>query len=407
MDEYGHGTQVAGIIGAVSNNAMGVSGVNKNAKIMNVKFTGKYGKADSADFLEALRYAYVNGANIINVSWGGSWMPNSIETMINEMSAAGIVVVASAGNDDSTAPKYPAYFSKAVAVAATDRFDKRISMPTYTWGSNYGPWVDICAPGIDIYTTKSAAGQHFYANNFAGTSAAAPFVSAVAGMVKAMHPDYSRDQIVTMLLRGDTLPESNDIGKRLNALKALAPLPQAITGDYNADCVVDNADWTYWKSCFNQTSGACLAADGNHDGIVDSADFTVWMDHKGGMCAGGGGAGSVTETSPSNAPIGFAPITNVAQPATQENLNAVFNPVRGQSGKIAYTLSEPNDVSIMIYDLLGRESKNLLSESRLAGRYVDTWDGRDDSGRLVASGVYHVVTRVGKSVLKSKLVVVK
>jgi len=218
MDDNGHGTHCVGIIAAVGNNGVGVTGVNWKVKIMPLKFLDSSGSGYTSDAISAILYANKMGAKVISNSWGGTDSSRSLKDAIEASSA---VVVCAAGNDAEnidTTPLYPASYnsSNIIAVAATDYNDKLASF------SNYGSKsVDIAAPGVMIRSTYS---DNRYAY-LSGTSMATPFVSGVAALVYASNSSLSSTGVKAKILSGaETLSSLN--GKvvsngRLNAANAV------------------------------------------------------------------------------------------------------------------------------------------------------------------------------------------
>jgi thermitase len=224
MDDNGHGTHVAGTIGAVGNNGIGVVGVNWNVKIMACKFLDAKGSGYIADAIECMNYFGAQkaaGVNIIatNNSWGGGGYSQALYDAIN--AKPDILFIAAAGNsgtnNDVTA-SYPANYDlpNVVAVAATDSADALAS-----W-SQYGRrTVDIGAPGVNIYSTLP---HNSYAN-YSGTSMATPHVTGLAGLIKAKYTDANWQTIKNRILStGDnvsSLTAKTLTGKRINANNAL------------------------------------------------------------------------------------------------------------------------------------------------------------------------------------------
>ena len=185
MDDYGHGTHVAGIIGAVSNNKLGVAGTVWKTRIMALKFT-KNGKGSSASVGQAIYYAIENKADVINASFGGPDSSRYVEDAIKGANNAGILFVAAAGNDNSDNDKnpiYPANYNvpNVMSIMASDEKNRRAKF------SNYGKnTVDIAAPGDIIYST-SPGDRYTY---MSGTSMAAPYVAGAAALVKVQIGTY-------------------------------------------------------------------------------------------------------------------------------------------------------------------------------------------------------------------------
>lgn len=182
MDDNDHGTHVAGTIGAVGNNSLGVAGVNWRVKIMALKFLSADGSGFLSDAVEAIDYAILmkeRGVNIvaINASWGSAGFSFSLRQAIDRATSAGILFVAAAGNDGASTRFYPAAYQSALGVAALDRDGTHLAD-----FSNFGDWVDVAAPGRSILSTIPG---HRYAR-FSGTSMAAPHVTGLAGLVAAV-----------------------------------------------------------------------------------------------------------------------------------------------------------------------------------------------------------------------------
>lgn len=224
MDLDGHGTHVAGIIGAVGNNNLGVSGVNWNVQLMACKMTEDLdttsGAIDCLDFVKAMKD---QGVNIIATSnsYGGTEVYS--QALIDAIAAQqqdGILFVAAAGNsfqDNDLVPIYPAslFLPNIISVAATDRNDQMAAF------SNFGRYsTHLGAPGVDVLSTLP--GQVYGVDT--GTSMSTPFVTGVAALLKAAHPSWDWRTIRNQILAGgDTIPAlANTItGKRLNAYGAL------------------------------------------------------------------------------------------------------------------------------------------------------------------------------------------
>ncbi|RMG50675.1 MAG: tandem-95 repeat protein [Acidobacteria bacterium] len=182
MDDNDHGTHVAGTIGAVGNNGLGVVGVNWRVRIMALKFLGADGSGFLSDAIEAIDYAILmkeRGVNIvaINASWGSTGFSFSLRQAIDRATSAGILFVAAAGNDGVSTRFYPAAYQSALAVAALDRDGEHLAD-----FSNFGDWVEVAAPGRSILSTIPG---NRYAR-FSGTSMATPHVTGLAGLVASV-----------------------------------------------------------------------------------------------------------------------------------------------------------------------------------------------------------------------------
>jgi thermitase len=223
-DLYGHGTHVAGIAAAITNNAVGVAGVGFNTKLMNVKVLNDSGSGYYSWIANGITWAANNGAKVINMSLGGTSSSSTLESAINYAWSKGVVIVAAAGNNGNTAPVYPAYYPNCIAVAATDQNDARASF------SSYGNWVDVAAPGDSIYSTLP---NHNYKIGgissygvLSGTSMAAPHVAGLAGLVWST--SYGTDNASVRSRIESTADAISGTGTywhygRINAYEAVAP----------------------------------------------------------------------------------------------------------------------------------------------------------------------------------------
>ncbi|UCE26589.1 MAG: S8 family serine peptidase [Candidatus Coatesbacteria bacterium] len=199
MDYMGHGTHLSGIASAVTNNGKGVAGVNWNAKIMCLRVGWSafpYGYVGMDFCAQAMYYAANEGADAYNASWGNSnsgGLGAATDYFINHDG----VVVAAGGNDGGTSYSYLCGRNDVLAVAAINAIGKKASF------SNYGHWVDCCAPGANIHSTYyRGPTHHYYYYSMDGTSMAAPFVTGLAGLVRAKFPGYSESQVRDAILDG-------------------------------------------------------------------------------------------------------------------------------------------------------------------------------------------------------------
>jgi len=185
-DDNGHGTQVAGIAAAATNNATGIAGVCWACRIMPVKVMQSSGVANYSDIAAGILYAAQKGARVINVSLGGYSTSSTLKSAIQTAATTyGAVVVAGAGNDNVSTKFYPAAYEQVLAVAGTNQTDTKAAL------SNYGAWVDVSAPAVGIRTTFMG-GDYGVVD---GTSFATAFVSGVAGLLRSKNFDWSPDMV--------------------------------------------------------------------------------------------------------------------------------------------------------------------------------------------------------------------
>lgn len=226
MDENGHGTHCAGVIGAEADNDLGIAGINWNAKIMPLKFLGRGGFGTTKDAIEAINYAVDRkkaGVNvrIISASWGSTQYSKALEDAIRAAGENGILFVAAAGNsstDNDKRPHYPSNYDlpNVISVAALDRADTLASF------SNYGAkTVHVAAPGKEIVSTWLSEAYR----EASGTSMATPHVAGIAALIVANEPNISVEKLKARLISAvDKLDGLNGkvvSGGRINAAKAL------------------------------------------------------------------------------------------------------------------------------------------------------------------------------------------
>jgi len=209
----GHGTSCAGIAAASMNNALGIAGVAGDARIMPIRIA--YSTAPGNGWIttdqwlsDAIAWAYLHGADVLSNSWGGGPPSDQIHSAIRDAAAfgrggLGSVVIFAAGNDNTSPPSYPSLHVEAISVGATSPCDERKSPtscdPENFWGSNYGPGLDVSAPGVLIPATDiQGAGGYApgdYYLTFNGTSSATPQVAGLAALLICKFPHYEGTEI--------------------------------------------------------------------------------------------------------------------------------------------------------------------------------------------------------------------
>jgi len=228
-----HGTHVSGTVAAAGNNSVGVAGVAWGSRVMPLRALGADGTGTSYDVAQAVRYAAGLGndsgrlparaADIINLSLGGEPFTRSGQELYRQVRGSGVVVVAAAGNENSTAPSYPAAYDGVISVSAVDA-QRRI-----TRYSNTGGTIDIAAPGGDMSVDLNGDGypdgvlstggsieggsiRYTYAFS-SGTSFAAPHVAGVIALMKSVNPQLTPADIDAMLLRGELTDDLGPAGR--------------------------------------------------------------------------------------------------------------------------------------------------------------------------------------------------
>lgn len=224
MDENGHGTHCAGIVGAEGDNNIGIVGVNWHVEIMPLKFMGRGGFGSTKDAIAAINYVIArkkDGVNVrvISASWGSRSRSKALEDVIRKAGENDILFVAASGNDGTD--KYQHYPSgyklpNVLSVAALDRRDQLASF------SNFGAKdVHVAAPGKEILSTWLNGGYEEHS----GTSMATPFVAGVAGLVLSVEPNLSvkelRERLINTADKLDSLKGKVSSGGRVNAARAV------------------------------------------------------------------------------------------------------------------------------------------------------------------------------------------
>lgn len=222
----GHGTHVAGIVGAVTNNFIGISGIVPKVKILAVK-------AASDDIFnpyithgyEGIFYAASMGAKVINCSWGSQSNSNLENDVIRAVNSLGVCVVAAAGNDNTLTNFTPASYNGVLSVCAVDSMDRKASF------SNYSPTVDVSAPGVEILSSVPGNGY----TSWNGTSMATPIASGIVALARQKFPYLNVEEIYELVkTQTDNIDSLNQsyvglIGYgRVNAFKTLSVQPDTI-----------------------------------------------------------------------------------------------------------------------------------------------------------------------------------
>lgn len=321
IDDFGHGTHVAGIITSSTNNAKGIAGIQWQGKILAIKVLDEYGMGPIDIIAQGIRSAVENGAKIINMSFGNNVpfypIPETLNDALNFAQNQGVVLVVAAGNnnDDVSLGYWPANHPAVIAVAATDYQDQKASF------SNYGSKISLSAPGVGILSLR-ATGTDIYCDPFdpeecnfhiigndyywaSGTSMAAPHVVGLAALVLAKNKNLTSNQVTNILINGvdDLGLPSFDIDYgygRINAANSLTNMDTSsppfarisypfysmligskfkITGSASADnfsnYTIDYADSPFSSNWSNQ--GIALENNGNRpisDNLLANANLS-------------------------------------------------------------------------------------------------------------------------------------
>lgn len=250
IDGINHGTAIAGLIGAVGNNARGLIGVAFYAKIMPLRVLAGDGAGDVETLIKAIKYAVNNGAGIINLSLVGYDYSENLLDIIKWANSKGVVFVAAAGNTNSAiagidldfTPAYPACYGDnldnnwVLAISSVNVLDKKSSFANY--GSSC---IDLAAPGegftsLAFYHPEEDDFNDYYSYNWSGTSFATALVSGVAALVKSKNKSFTPDELVAALTDYSTNIDSKNIEYQgqlgfglVNAFDALSAKPVSIS----------------------------------------------------------------------------------------------------------------------------------------------------------------------------------
>jgi subtilisin family serine protease len=261
MDDNMHGTHVAGTIGAVGNNGVGISGVNWRVSLVGLKFLSGGGSGTLSDAVRAIEYANMMNIPITNNSWGGGGYEATLEAAIKAAGDKGFLFVAAAGNDSNnndSNPSYPASYklSNILSVAAVDSGDALASF------SNYGATtVHVAAPGVNILSTLPGA-QY---GRLSGTSMAAPHVTGVAALLKAASSDNNASRIKSRIMgSAESLPQlaGKVVSGRLNSASVFEEdsTPPSIVSNITFKTIgISRMDIQWMASGDDGTSGAATA----------------------------------------------------------------------------------------------------------------------------------------------------
>ncbi|NOU95444.1 S8 family serine peptidase [Paenibacillus sp. LMG 31456] len=240
MDDVGHGTHVAGVIGALVNNNLGVAGMSWYNRVMPVKVLDQSGAGTTYAVAQGIIWATDHGAKVINMSLGNYADANFLHDAVRYAYDHDVVLIAASGNDNTDRPGFPAAYPEVFAVAAADANKNKASF------SNYGDYIDVAAPGVSIAST--------YPNNqyaaLSGTSMASPHVTALAALIRSANPSLKNTEVMQIIR--DTAQDVGAKGKDnyfgyglidvAAALRSAKGVNETTKSQENAN--LDNTSWT-------------------------------------------------------------------------------------------------------------------------------------------------------------------
>ncbi len=239
QDDQGHGTIVAGVIGAKTDNNLGIAGVNPVSKILIAKAFDENGYGKEEDVVSAMLYLANNGANLINMSFGDYTYSQVMHDIVNYVASRGVILIGSAGNSSSPSPHYPSAFEQVISIGASDENDELANF------SNYGNSLDLLAPGTNILSL----GQNNTFVSASGTSLSAPFVTGVVSLILSLRPNLNYEEVRQILrtTANDVYDEGYDIYSGAGILNA----KKAVEAAFNSEISINSPGEDEWFSSEN------------------------------------------------------------------------------------------------------------------------------------------------------------
>ncbi len=460
-DFNGHGTHCAGIVAAINNNGYAVSspaggwgetnGAGNGVKVLplrigwDIRITGQVGMDFAAS---AFVYAADNGARIASCSWGSSntgGLGDAMDYFLYDNSDQVRLIFKAAGNDNDEASDYMLDRSDVIGVASTDENDVKSSFSTY------GAFVDISAPGSNIVSTyhdhTNPAGD--YIATLSGTSMATPLAAGVAALIWSANPSLTALDVQQILynnaddiysIPGNAAYAGKLGAGRVNAFTALQDpsLPVELVSftastfenqiqlRWTTASEVSNAGFEIYRSAANKENFKKIASYENHPELVGQGSSNKSNSYSyidGDVVAGGNYYYKLADVSYSGERKfshvievrtrgrGINTLTDAAVPNSYELQPAFPNPfnpsTRIKFGVPQNSLVTPDQVSLTVYDNLGRKVRELYAGNLLPGYYETEWNGRNSAGQPVASGLYFIVYTGNYEKLVQKVMLIK
>lgn len=186
IDPNGHGTAVASVIGAATDNGVGIAATGPATRILPVRVLNRNGAGSTSDVANGIVYAVDRGAAIVNLSLGSTRRTAAVREAVEYAEREGVVVVAASGNYGTTDKVYPAAEPSVVGVSATTPKDRRASF------ASHGRWISLTAPGVDVVAALAGSSRY---GSYDGTSFSAPMVAGTAALLRQLSPGYDPAQI--------------------------------------------------------------------------------------------------------------------------------------------------------------------------------------------------------------------
>ena len=396
---WNHGTHTSGIACAASDNNTGIASIGFYNSLIAIKATADNtadGKIDHG--YEGIAWAVANGANVISCSWGGPSFSQTNQNTIDDAYNNNVIVIAAAGNNNDNIIQYPAGYNHVVAVASVDIKDKKAGTSTY------GNWVDVSAPGVNIYSTFPA-NQYGY---LSGTSMATPLVAGLCGLIRSINPTLSYDAVVS------------DVVSTTDNIDALNPgfAGQLGSGRINAFRAVENI--LPCNPSINLGSGLYSVPKTESSGSITSAnilsDVQILFDAKtlvdltpGFFVANGRALHAYIDGCGNKVALGNTKnkSNNIYNQSAKENaelnLNSlqVFPNPADKKIDVRYQLKHDADVAFTIYNMQGILVYQSASAKKLAGIFHETINVSK-----FAAGVYLLKCETNNKVISTTKIVI-
>lgn len=403
---FSHGTHVAGIVAATTDNGTGKAAIGFNIKVMPVKATGNNTNSNYITHgYTGITWAADNGANVINLSWGGSGSSTTNQNVINYAHNKGAIIVAAAGNSGSNGAFYPAAYNHVLSVASTDINDNKSSFSTYH------NTVDVAAPGSSILSTVP---NNAWAN-FSGTSMASPLVAGLCGLVWSVDLSQSAADVESCVLNNtDNIDAQNPsyiglLGSgRINAFKAVSCVRNCDPFLVLASPTDDFSTGTVKRevSTYIEATNKVFAGNLKYDATTyvrllpgfqaqSGSVFNAYIDGCGGArLAGDEETDLRSETSTTN--------TDLVTIDGEILLKNYPNPFQ-ESTTIEYHLPNSTIVNLNVFNINGQLVRTLLQKAQQdAGMQQIQFDSHD-----IPSGLYFYRLEVNGEIYTAKMNVLK
>jgi subtilisin family serine protease len=423
-DGYGHGTNVASILGATGNNSVGYAGIDWNCTLMILQILDNQNSGLYSWWTEAIYYAVNHGARVLNMSVGGSGFSQSMEDAVDYAAQNDVLICVSMMNNNNNSPYYPAAYDNSFAVGATDTDDGRCNPFFWGGGSSYGNHIDVSAPGNYIYGASYSSDTD-YNSYWGGTSQASPHVAGLASLLFAQNMTRTVSDVTKII--EDTADDrvgdpSEDVAGwdmyfghgRINALAALNVAVPVELVSFSAKVRSGDVFLSWSTATETNNYGFTIERLADDDwlaiGFIPGSGTSAqpndyqFTDRSRDLPYGITGLRYRLKQVDNDGSFAYSSIVGVELPLPavaqlEQNFPNPFNALTS----IRYAVVNPGDVSVKLYDLGGREVGRLSEGFKEAGAYAARFDATG-----YASGVYFYTLFIdGESRDQKKMLLMK